>query len=63
MASDSTMKILGGGNPGSSMTSMPKERMDPPLRSQTVDAHDCNMVPIQDEIDRIQSCDANGVTR
>jgi len=47
MASDPTMKIRGGGNPKRSMASMPTERMDPPLRSQTADAYDCIMVPIR----------------
>ena len=63
MASDPTMKIRGGGNPIRAMAFMPSERMGSPLRSQTADAYDCIMVPIRDEIDRIQGCNARGVTR
>ena len=37
--------------------------MGPPLWSQTLDAYDCIMVPIQDWIDRIQGCDPRDVTR
>ena len=37
--------------------------MGPPLWSQTLDAYDCIMVPIQDWIDRIQGCDSRDVTR
>ena len=59
MASDPTMKVRSGGIPAPSIASMPKKSMDPPPWSQT-DAYDCIMIPIRDEIDRIQGCDARG---
>ena len=63
MASDPTMKIRGGGNPIANHGLNAGQKNGTPFWSQTLDAYDCIMVPIQDWIDRIQVCDPRGVTR